>query len=299
MIKKAIASILLVTIALTTFGSFLLIPRKAQAQWANLTIGDIPAEIREAIDKIWEAIKSHLRIKLKNWLVERIEMWGRGEITGAEIFQDMPWKDWLKESANEAAGEFLNDFFDTNLCEWTNPEIKIILKAITTGEGAKEFECTLTDIGDRLEDVFDPEKGGWDKFLTALETSNNDIGVFITAQAGTLAEIAATLEGKKTEAIARGEYKAQEKCVEWVCYLDDTGKHRLRRCSEAELNAGASEQCQKFEVITPAADIASTFKYIATINLEQIVHSEDLAEILSAFVSALVKIVYREISSSF
>lgn len=277
-------------------------PRKAQAIFgiADVNLTNIDRVIKDMLVTIWSAIVSSVKIKLKNWLISRIEAWGRGEITGEEIFQEMPWEDWLEEAADEAAGEFLNDFFGTNLCEWTSPQIKILFLAMATGEGAKPPECTLSQIRENIEDIFDPGRDdGWDAFIVALEPQNNDLGVYLLAQGGTLVAMGAAVQGKTTEAGVSQGYQAQEECEEWECVGIVPGTTYPGKCFEIDLRSGQfTSKCVRYKVSQPAADIAQTFKYIATVDLKQIVESEDLAEILAAFISALMNRLQKQVSNA-
>ncbi|GAG04999.1 unnamed protein product, partial [marine sediment metagenome] len=97
-----------------------------------------------------------------------------------------------------------------------------------------------------------------------------------------------------TEASVGRGYKAQTECAEWKCWGPNP---HPGRCSEDELGQGYVDNCEMYKIVLPSTNVAQTYEFLETLDLDWLTKSEDITEILAAFISALMMRMQRDISS--
>lgn len=294
----------MVTITLTTCGWFLLIPRKAQAQWAIITIEDIPRLITEIVERILRIIAQEAIETFREELITRVTNLILGGVTGEPAFIT-DWEEFLRDVPRRAAGEFLDDFFSVPGPKWANPRIETILRSTLTGEGVS-LECPLSQYVDNLDDVFDQTKGGgWDLFLLALDPRCNDAGRYLMAQGGMMGAFAQKSYEQAIQGIASQGYSDIIQCEEWNCWKHEGGFVSLwhpGKCTDAELAGGGTNECVKEKIVVPGRLTAATDEYTELAYLRKLFEMpltkpEDFAQFFLAYTKFLTSRLVREATS--
>ncbi|MAF20935.1 MAG: hypothetical protein CMI55_04720, partial [Parcubacteria group bacterium] len=171
--KRVIASILIICIVSLTAGSFLLYPRKTQADdddWANIMLNTLEQvwnvlktiwraamkgyeAIQAAIDKWTKSKKLHewalgvllntLLHRLLAQITNNIIAWVQDGSTPRFLSGDLD--DWIRDAIDITGGIFVNQYLGAGwLCEPFDLEVQIPLLDVPSF--TDEIQCTLPDV---------------------------------------------------------------------------------------------------------------------------------------------------------
>lgn len=213
--QKSIAFVLVMAVVFSVAAPILLLPRKTDAQCTVMVAASSPQtknntqnKFYQAIDKAyqkggltqatitaaklvwqekWEMMKAATSV-LMNLLLHQILAMLTNDIVNwiqdgtTPRFLKEGIGDYLKEAADNAAGNFIDQYLGGGwLCEPFELDIKIALLDVSTFE--TEAKCSISDIVDNIEDFYnDFSKGGWKGWIELSKPQNTFYGAYLLAQ---------------------------------------------------------------------------------------------------------------------
>ncbi len=192
-------------------------PQKANAV---LGLGDIVVDIQAFADRLWESAKTVIGQQIKKMILDRIVdatvQWikrGGFEGKGGPLVED--WGALFEDIGNQAVGEIANQAIP-ELCG----NFKLNLALSVTQEPktfSKEMECSLTDVVDNINDLFEDfkkeSKGRWITYNTLWEPQNNYYGSALKAEDKKQSVMDSLTNQKNVEATVNLGFKPQVECT--------------------------------------------------------------------------------------
>lgn len=120
------------------------------------------------------------------------------------------WQGFLRDAADNAAGQFLKTALGDWICKPFSVQLKLALADVTFKSQSK---CSLTSIGKNLTNFFENfSNGGWTSWLTLSQPNNNFYGLYGMALNEKNRQAAAAAEAAKNEALSSGGFLSSKKC---------------------------------------------------------------------------------------
>lgn len=290
MFKKNLILFLILGIIFQTVGIGLLYPKKTSAVVGSYVpiyiIGSSPAQeattkathisaetvVKKVVEAGLKVLLETARKKLLDYLVDSIIKWIQGEDDEPAFITD--WKDFLKDVADDAIGEFINSTDFSFLCSNFRYQIELDLAEPDSDLTAS---CTLTDVIDNVEDFYDDfTNGGWLAYNTQLYPINNYYGSYMLAyESEYLAVLNASAAAEKETQNSQG-FSNTKRCE--VEYVDEkTGK----------------SECLDWQITTPGGVIADRVQDALNVDLGVIINAQEVETYLAAILDAAVNRLIR------
>lgn len=228
------------------------------------TLTDLP-RLQEKAEQTW---KDKMRQALKRAAIEMIKStivdFISGETSGKKAFID-DWGEYLSEAADGAIGEFLNELFGVDLCaDIEDLNIPQLLQEQYYGLPELPFECTLSEILQKSENIFDRTLGGgWGVFYQKLQPNNNAWGVYMQGQSSMMASAQGAAKLAEIEGtVGQGFLSVKD---------ETTGK-----------------------IATPGIMVKATAEQLAQLPVMELLAAKEWNEILTAAYNALYQRIYRQ-----
>lgn len=268
------------------------------------------ADTTTAVVSVWEKAEKYVegfleilwtvaKKKMLDMLVNNIITWIQG---GGDPKFVTNWKEFLKDAANEAGGQFIDS--DPNLswlCDSFGTEIKIGLGAVPTFK--EEIGCTLDDVAENIDDFYNDMRdgGGWDGWLKVSQSNNNVFGAYWTVMGEKMAREASAKEAALNEAVSSTGFLGDKVCEDWD-NCDETKEpiwkcvERIEEKKEREVTAGeydacakaASCECKKWRTRTPGKILADTTTKALGLDIDWLVSADKWNEYLGAILDAAI-----------
>ena len=215
---------LVIAVVLAALAATGLVPQNAAGQSSsqsvptNETNQDLLDNIDTTQEKTTDSLKQDYRewnqtfvlTRLKRQLLDRITNQVVRYIQGGGTPKFVTnWKDYLKNSADAAAGEFINALAGANLCAPFANTLRGVfsLGGAASGRFRQRVQCTLSDAVRNTEEFYnDFTKGGWAGYNALWEPQNNIYGTYLIALDEMVSRVSAETEAAKNEAIAGGGF---------------------------------------------------------------------------------------------
>ncbi len=213
-------------------------------------------------------VLTHLKRQLLDRLVDQVVKYVQGGGTPRFVTN---WEDFLRNSADAAAGGFLNELAGANLCAPFGNRLNAFFGAggglINTARFRNRAQCTLSDIVANIEEFYqDFSKGGWEGYAALWEPQNNIYGSYLMGI---------------TELTDRA-WLAQEAAL-----------------NEAIAGRGfLGDKDSRGNIKTPGATIAGLVEKAAGADFDFIVNAQQLGDYTEAIANALIFRLTSELSGS-
>jgi len=245
----------------------------------------------------WEV----LRKKLLNMLVNNIIKWIQGN--GKPKFVTN-WKNFINDTANEAAGKFIEGSDLGFLCSSFGTEIKIALGTAPTFK--EEVSCTLDDVMKNVNDFYDDMRkgGGWDGWLKVSESQNNVFGAYWNVMGEKISRESKAKVAATNEAVSGSGFLGDKKCKKWEC--DEYQQADYDECMSSgfadsktnlEDECGYAADCKcvgGYETRTPGKILADTTSKALNVDIDGIISAKEFTEYAGAIFDAVINRVARE-----
>jgi hypothetical protein len=287
-------SVLLVYIMLGTLSMIALVPRHAEAQWAVFDGANvIQTTVSASSNTASAGFLSSLNIKelaldaiawtLINALIEQmisdVTQWVVSGFEGKPAFlEDLTG--FLTDLTDSIVGDYIwNSDALGFLCSPFSMNVKLALdlQYSNSRDYRKTSQCTLSGIGDNLENFMGQSWDNW--FQVTMNPSNNPYGAFDEARAGLSATIASA-RGSATKELEFGSgFFSQKECVDDPMEPGEVGP--------------PSQTCK---TITPGETIQTNISDALNIPRERLGFADEINELISALIGQLARGVLSEVS---
>lgn len=196
-------------------------PLKAKAQWITTDPGQIANQLTEFFVKgIVRAMAKRVLDKIVDQTITYIQGGGKPKfITN--------YKNFFKETADEATGQALVDIVGAGICSPYLPTLNLFL---SKAKFAEQVECTLSEIKDNIKEnikniASNLENGDWNFWLKIHQVSQNAFGATLLALDKIDQETSKAKESAKTKALAGKGYTGDKVCRQpekhYICNIYD------------------------------------------------------------------------------
>lgn len=211
MFKRRILSFLIV---LSLIAPFFYAPYQAKKAEAFLGFGDLVIDIKAMAERIIDGIAMTAAQMVVDRIVASTVEWARNGFEGGPAYVT-DRDQYFTDLADGAIGQVIFNDKDLGfLCSPFRESVKVSL--INSYYKPQPFQCTITGIGENLEDFYkDFTKGGWDMWFEMTQNpTNNPYGAYLQAKIETTARIAAVTNTKEKELEWNQGYLSWSKCEE-------------------------------------------------------------------------------------
>jgi hypothetical protein len=155
-----------------------------------------------------EFILETLKKRLLDMMVDQIIQWIQG---GGEPQFVTDWDGFLRNAANAATGDFIQEIGLGFLCDPFSLQVQIALLPIP--RFSDDITCTLDQITDNIENFYaDFRNGSWIAYTGSLEPQNNYFGALSMASSELEYRKARAEAAALNEATAGGGFLSTKKC---------------------------------------------------------------------------------------
>lgn len=242
--------------------------------------------ILDFLDELaYQLFKRVIMDRLVDAFVQWIQRGGQGT-----IIED--WGQFLDDSANVAAGEFVRGIGAGFLCSPFNLQVQLALLPV---EQFSKVSCTLDQIIGNINSFLDDfRNGSWIAYQEQWYPRNNFYGGAIIA----MDEFWRTQAEAKRN--AENEGAASQGFLSWTveeCIASPTGSYVDSRCSQFAPAgyAGGARYAKVKRVKTPGSVTAAAVTQTSIVlPLTRLIHSEDLTAYITQIINASVNVLTKE-----
>jgi len=286
-LRKYIAAILFLSILVVSS------PLGVRAQSATDTIPPVPVSDSAIRSKevgitvfgftipglAWDTLAIIAAKQIIEQVVDSTISWINSGFEGNPAYVTNPGR-YFGDIADGIAGGFIEGSDLAFLCSPFQAQIKLSLARVYTQP--RQFQCTLTDVVENIEDFYgDFSKGGWDAWFSMTQNStNNPYGAYLEAKLELDSRIANALNIKDKQLQWDSGFLAYSECLE-----ENPGPfHPAHDEGKAE-----GECLQRGETKTPGKVIESQLENVLGTGLKQLELADEFDELVGELVSQLLQ----------
>lgn len=288
--KKLLSFLLVLSIVSTSF-----LPVFTPKAEAFLGVGDFTftINVKEIVRNMVDAVAMHLAQKMVDEMVRSSINWANNGFEGSPAFVSDPGG-YFTDIANSAAGEYINNVAEGNLCTPFRPQITLSLQRYYADYygGYYNNQCTFTGITGNLENFFnDFSAGGWQGWFSLTQnSSNNPYSAYLDERLNLDSAIAKKV-GVEQKKIDWGQgFKSKGECLKY----NPAGTAISNAIKNGEKIPGYNPAFGPGECIeygpdkTPGSVIKSQLDKVLPSGLNKLISVEHVEQLISAFSSALL-----------